>query len=243
MKELEEEKDLETQLLIEEKTFVRYYTMQIDKLYEEHHEYFENKIKESKNKYNILPAITMKDPELLTIEEKEILSKMEKLLQMHNDGQEMEFKNEELLALDDKKEKEIPYWIQRRPELYQRYLEVRDMLNKTDFQFSESIFFPLPRKHNDGNQIEQELENLEGRDLEQIKDDYDKEYIRKARIGEIPDDVEDEYVKKSKVLGEVLNRISDQVKEEHQKELEQNRIPSEGKPMCFCVYYKRKFSK
>jgi hypothetical protein len=202
--------------------------MEIDKFFNEHKDYFDNKLKTTKDKYQILPGLTLKDPNLLTIEEKEILGKMEKLLQMHKDGEEMEFKNEELLALEDQQEKEVPYWIQRHPVLYQRYLDVTKMLNTNNFQFSESIFFPMPRRHSNVNSIEEELENLEGRDLQSIQEDYDKDYLEKAKMGEMPEHLDEEYVKKSKVLGEVLNRISDQIQEE-QKELEQQRIPTEGK--------------
>jgi hypothetical protein len=228
LENLEEDKDLETQLLLEDYTFTRYYIREVDKFFSEHNDYFVNKMTEFQNRNNILPALTLKDPNLLTIEEKEMIPKIEKLLQMHKDGEEMEFKHEEILAIEDKKEPEVPYWIQRNPLLFKRYKELRAMLTEVNMEFSESIFFPEPREQVNEFQIQEELEKLEGRDMESIADDYDKEFMEKARIGEFQENQEEEYVKKSKVLGEVLNRISDQMVDEHKKKLEENVIPNEG---------------
>lgn len=234
MGELEEEKDLELQLLFEEHTFVEYYQRELEKFFLEHREYFEDKLAQEKNEGLIFTAIQLKDPALLTEEEKTMLPKMERLMQMHADGEDMEFKHEELLSLEDSKPIEFPYWIQRHPVLLARANELYETMNENVFEFSESVFFPQTPEDYNPNRIEDELRKVENREVEAVVKDSDREFYEKARLGELQDldhvHKEETYVKKTQMLGEVLNRISNQVQSEFEQKMENFQVPSPGAP-------------
>lgn len=232
LRQAEQEQDLELQLLLEQHTFTQYYMIELNRFLLEHKDYFLDKLAQSKSAQHIFTAIQLKDPDLLTEEERLILPKMERLLQMHADGEQMEFRHEELLDLEDSKPKQIPGWVQRNPKLHARVKEVYKMLDENTLQFTDSIFFPDPPADFKPNRIEEELEKVENRQIGEVVRDYDRELLERARLGDLPDPdsvhKDEAYVKKARVLGEVLNRISDQVQTEFEEQRSGLKGVSEG---------------
>jgi hypothetical protein len=231
--EIEEEEDGLLLMLQEEYAMSQYYSREIDKFHTEHAEYIESKQKKNYGSELPLQLIWNKDEQLLSLEEKEMLGKMKRLLQIREDAIELEKRNEEEYEYESQRLHEFPHWIRRNPKLHQRYLEVHKMMNENVMQFSDSIFFPLPDKDYNPNIVEDELEAMEGRSIEQITEDYDREFRKLEKMGEVADrslvEKNEDYIKKTQLMGEVMNRISVKIENEHKNFLQNHRIPSEGK--------------
>lgn len=231
MEEVEREEDEELAMLREEHAMAQFYLKEVNRFLYDHHEYLESRERPDKDPGFVLRVLYNKNPELQSEEEREMTAKIKRLFQIYQDAVDLERHNEEAWELGSKEMGEMPYWVARHPVLHKRAVEVHKMLHEHSMQFSESIFFPQTPEDFRENLIEDTLEEMEGRGIEEITKDYDKELKKRQALGEVSELGErggnEEYVKKTRLLGEVLNRISDQIQAEHEGQAATRRIPSE----------------
>ena len=217
--ENEEEDDLLIKIMREEQNFAYYYIRQVDLFVKEHSKYLDAKTAIPSIGANVFAILEMTDPETLNEEENQMIVKMKALRALQADGEEMIDRNYERIDYENDKMEPLPFWMMRNKRLYNRAIEVYNMHKEHQMEFRDSIFCPQASPEELESKFDQKLKEsqLEG-SLEDIKKRLYKEEVLEGFQDELTGEKNEGYIRKNRVLGEVLNRISEDVIKETNEE-------------------------
>lgn len=201
---------------------VNHFLKECEKFFEKYDPLFENLMPQHGDYDKIMFHLLNKAEEELTSEESSLLENYHKIKQIMQDGEDMVEHHFNLDDAEPEGEPPIPYWMKRNPILHKAAYDGMIKLNKNLIDIRDTIFVPTAPLEARKSIIDEKLKEMEGQPIHKIIQESQKEVDKRdARDWQAlsPEQQTEEYVKKSRALGEVLNRISDDVQEDFDKRL------------------------